>query len=115
MRMCSDHWTKCKEAIQFRGLSHLVKDADTIRQVLTKQLEGGSLTNQDYDPLFDLNLMLSKAALECGGLYLLTVKEDGTEYCPLCEAKTHGVDPEVWIKGASDAILAHCKQEGLQG
>jgi len=115
MKMCSEHWTKCKEAIQSRGLSHLVKDEEGIRQVVIKKLAGGTLTSKDYDPLFDLNLMLSEAALECGGLYLLTVKEDKTEYCPLCEAKTHGVDPEVWITGASDVILAHCKQEGLQG
>ena len=115
MKMCQEHWDACQKAIEQRGLNHLVsKDGEELLSRMVNDLEGKA-TKADYDPLMDLNMMLTTEALRCGGLYLLIEKEDGTQYCPLCEASLHQIIPQEWIDGAADAILRHCKEQGMQG
>lgn len=115
MLICPEHWKDCREAIATRGLEHLVaKDGHEAMARMVKEVEG-TKTRQDYDPLMDLHWNLHTAALKCGGIYLLGMKEDGSQYCPLCEAAHHGVEPQEWINQASDVILEHCQKNGLQG
>jgi len=113
MRMCTEHWEQCQQAIKDRGLWHLVAESgDEAAKLLIAQVEG-SATKRDYDPLMDLNTMINSNAIQCGGLYLLS-----GDYCPLCEAIKHTENDEIdeeWINGASDAILQYCEENGLQG
>lgn len=117
LEMCSLHWDKCKEAIRQRGLWHLVSiDGEEVMEKLKDRIENGEESQRSsYDPLVDLNIMLTSEALRCGGLYLMSPEED---FCPLCEAEKHTEDSEmgqIWIDGASDAIFDYCKEKGLQG
>lgn len=116
MKICPDHWKQCREAIEKRGLNHLIKSSDVALENMKKEISGEELGKRDYDPLMTLNWMITGQALKLGGLYLMTAKEDGSEYCPLCEVEKHlGDEGKTWIDGASDSILAYCKEHGLQG
>lgn len=117
MKMCSDHWEKMRTAIQERGLYHRVAvDGKAAVDRVVAELKG-TATKETYDPLMSMNNMFFARALECGGLYLMTVKPDGTEYCPLCEVGLHlgSAEPDEWIKSCADSILTHCKENNLQG
>lgn len=49
MKWCQDHWDRLREAIEARGLGHLVApDGQTAAAQLADELERG-----DYDPLMD--------------------------------------------------------------
>ena len=85
-------------------------------------LEGHDARSDEFDPLMACNFMIWNAAVEGGGLYLLAEKEDGTHYCPVCEAVYHhttlsGGTPEVaeksWIEGPTNQALEIAREKGL--
>lgn len=113
MKFCTNHWEALRKAIEDRGLSHLVaKDGETAASNMKAELEGQK-SPQNYDPLMDAHWMITNRALKMGGLYLMTVDADGNHYCPLCEVGKHGGNPQEWIDGCTDSILAHCQTNGL--
>lgn len=112
MKMCIPHWEELKKAVEDRRMGHLIsKSGEELFEGIKEQIDGNPTA--PYDPLMDACMMIYSAGLEAGGLYLMGAKEDGTEYCPLCELKEHGGDPQEWINGCTDAILKQCKEKGL--
>lgn len=112
MRFCKDHWDKLRTAIKNRGLDHLgAKTTEQLHADMVDQLRG---SQTDYDPLMDCYWMISNRAIEMGGLYMMTVKENGEHYCPVCEAIEKGGQTEqYWIDGPADAALKHAQKKGL--
>jgi hypothetical protein len=118
MKICQDHWGKLRAAIKERGIDHLVaRTGKEAAENMKADLEG---RERDYDPLMDCHWMITSRAVEHGGLYLMAPKEDGTEYCPICEALLHKPDDisveqaeKYWIDGPADAALGLCREKGL--
>lgn len=87
MKVCLLHWQQCRDAIQARGLWHLVSTSgEEATAKLEAQLEGDKRPVQ-RDPLMDLNFMLMSNAIEKVGLMAIGPSgeeaNDG-EFCPLC-------------------------------
>lgn len=114
MKICEQHWADLRAAIHAKGMSHLVaSNAEEVASRLRAELEG-TADGKTFDPLMAANNAIWAAALERGGLYLIGPRDDGSEYCPLCEARDRGgQDPAQWIDGCTDAMRAHCVKLGL--
>jgi hypothetical protein len=115
MRFCQPHWDQLRDAVRSRGLYDFV--ASSGKEAVARmaaQFEDAS-DGKPYDPLMAAHFMIVDRALELGGLYLMTQKEDGSEYCPLCEMEAHGGDPAQWIDGATDFVLAEFQDKGWVG
>jgi hypothetical protein len=111
MKICETHWAKLRQAIRDRGLYHLVaKSGEAAADNIKAEAQG---LPHDYDPLMDCNMMIMSAGLKDGGLRLLTPKEDGSHYCPVCEAEAHGVPVGDWINGPADCALQLAREKGL--
>lgn len=118
MKICLPHWEKLRKAIADRGLDHLgAKSGEEAITSIKEELSGGE---PPFDPLMACNNMIWSRGLEIGGLYLMSAKEDGEEYCPICEAIAHKpADADVqwiedyWILGPADAALSRCRDLGL--
>ncbi len=95
MQICKPHWDMMRKSIDERGMSGLVA--------------------KSVDPLMSQNWHWTNEALRCGGLYVMTLKEDGTHYCPLCEFEAHaeGFVAQEAIDSVSDQMAAWCRSEGL--
>jgi len=116
MRMCQPHWDQLRKAISDKNLMHLVAKSgeEAIARMIT-ELEDKPDQPSARDPLMEANLSIMSQALDQGGLYLMSPKEDGTDYCPLCEVVVHteiGMDSK-WIEGCTDAILQDYKDNAL--
>lgn len=113
MKLCLPHWQSLRAAIDARGLTTLIaKDGS----VATNQMIGslsGQPDKETFDPLMAANLGIWGNAIDAGGLYLMGQKPDGSAYCPLCELKEHGGDPQVWITAAADDSLKRARELGL--
>ena len=113
MKICTDHWAKLRAAIHAKGMSHLgASSGEEAAERLKAELDG-TATDSTFDPLMAANNMIWSRALEMGGLYLMTQKEDGTEYCPLCEVDIHGGNSAEWIDGCTDFLRKSCEEKGL--
>lgn len=113
MRCCQSHWDMMRSAIDDRGLSGLVaKSGEEAAERMKTELEGGQAA---FDPLMSMNWHFSNAALECGGLYMMTPGDDGKPRCPLCEFEknTEGFDPKTEIEKVADQMRAHCLEKGM--
>lgn len=120
MKICEPHWDKLRTAIKDRGIDHLgAKNGKDAVDNVAEELQGGQ---PDYDPTMACNMMIWNQALKMGGLYLMGQKEDGSEYCPICEAIAHMSPPpgmtkeqqeRSWIDGPADAALDECRKRGL--
>lgn len=108
MKICQTHWDQLRQALDERGLSHLVaKSSEDAHAALVEQLQGDAKPS-GYDPLMTANFAIFSAFLEDAGIAGLSVD------CPLCvvaEAQP-GLDQE-WIKGCSDDQLKHARALGL--
>ena len=121
MKMCQPHWDQLKKRIEELGLGHLgAKTGEQAVKDMDDALSDKEPTPESYDPLMSANWMIFGNAIKYGGFYLMGAKEDGSEYCPLCEVlKTYGKDEEGvdmdqnWIKGCTDSIYNYCKEENL--
>ncbi len=116
MQICDKHWQDIRTALDNLGLTPLIASSgEELEGRLNAMIAGGSVDIKTYDPLMVANMAISKQALEQGGLYMLGAKEDGTDYCPLCELAAH-TDPDApaeWIKGCTEAIKANCDEAGI--
>jgi hypothetical protein len=122
MKICDKHWTMLREAIQIRGLMHLVaKEGNEAAARIAEEIKG---KEAPYDPLMSCNWMVTNEALRLGGLYLL----NKADCCPICEAmeKLNGTPMNeakelwtsrevemAWINGPADAALDHCREHQL--
>jgi hypothetical protein len=107
MKFCQPHWERLKAEIKSHGVADFIaKDGHEAMAQVVGELKGEEKTRRNYDPLMAANMMIWNRAIQCGGLYLMTQKPDGGEYCPICEVDKHapGVG-EAWIKGASKAAV----------
>lgn len=92
MKMCKDHWARIKQAIDDRGLTHLVAKSDQeIEERITKELDGEE-DPKDFDPLMSMNSTLFGLVLERMGLVVLVERDEAEDgmppndghVCPLC-------------------------------
>lgn len=127
MKICDKHWAAMRKAVDDRGMTSLVKSGKENFETIIKELDGEKKLPNEYDPLMGMYWMVTNRALAKGGLYLLTQKEDGSEYCPVCEAMLHPCtcgDPDCnqntaekvehyWTEGVADAALQQCVAYGL--
>lgn len=101
MQICTLHYEQLKQAIKARGLWDLVAQSKEEQQkVIEATIQGGDPKKETFDPLLSANNAIWSHAIKVGGLYLLTTKPDGTQYCPVCEADAHGQPG--WIEKAAD-------------
>lgn len=124
MKICEDHWTKLKKALEDRKILHrAAANGEKATEELRRQIDG-TATPETYDPLMDCANMVYAQGLNAGGLYLLN-----GDYCPVCEALKHcprdaeGPDGEIfadeeaiekfWIDGPADAALQYCQENDL--
>lgn len=143
MQICKKHWAMCREAVEGRGLTHLVKTGEEYMTNPSKLTAPSS--PQDYDPLMTLTMMLYGWGIEKIGLGILAVDEskvndesaNNGHHCPMCMALAafnhHNTqtgrcgDPKCpiqltpgeapWDRNivgqAADKVLEHCKELGL--
>jgi hypothetical protein len=105
MKMCMPHWEELKAAIDAAGMGHLVsKDEATALASLDP-------ANNAFDPLMSCTMSLYNSAIREGGMYLMFAKEDGTEYCPCCEAALN--DAPNWVAQIVEDCLTHAREQGL--
>ena len=101
MKMCDQHWTELRHAIAVRGLNDFVAaGGGELLERIKGELEDKPQTKRNFDPLLSANFALMSNAIRGGGLYLLGLKPDGGEYCPVCEAEAHGQTG--WIEKAAE-------------
>ncbi len=118
MKICRDHWSMCRQAIEDRGMSGLVaRDGEQAHENIVEELQGGS---PPFDPLMSMNWHWTNEALRCGGLYLMAVDAEANpandgHYCPICEFVKHleGFDAPASIGTIADQMAAHARSEGL--
>lgn len=115
MKFCQSHWDELRQAIDDRGLSHLVaKDGVAAAKRLVFELEGTDKPD-DYDPLMAANWMISGRVLEEVGLVMMM-----GDYCPLCMVEDEGQRrgqraglASEWIKSCTDSVREYCVYLGL--
>lgn len=111
MKMCQPHWDKIRDRIKDLGLDHLgAQNAEQAHADMVAQAKGEETA---LDPLMTAHNMILSRALEEGGLYIMGLKEDGSHYCPICEAVAHGQDEKFWIEGPTNAVLKMAQDDGL--
>lgn len=117
MRICEAHWAMMRTAVEDRGMMGLVaKDGEAALENTVADLQQEpDPKHQRFDPLMSLHWHFTNNALRCGGLYLMTAKEDGTEYCPVCEFEKNmrGFIAKPEIEKVADQMQAWCRTEGL--
>ncbi|MCB1463250.1 MAG: hypothetical protein KDJ90_12685 [Nitratireductor sp.] len=109
MQICQDHWTALRQAIDEKGLSHLVaKSGEEAVHALRQQLAGDQAPAH-FDPLMNANWAIFAAFMEDAGPEAL-----GFDGCPLCVVEQHqeGLAAE-WIDGASGDQLDAARQMQL--
>lgn len=123
MKFCQPHWNALRDAIERRGLSHLIaKSGEDAAKRAVAELKG-TATDHTLDPLMAAHWMIVGKVTERVGLALY-----GGDFCPVCEGiKTNEgvVDPKLdrvytpeeeesyWIDGPADAVLQECRDKGL--
>jgi hypothetical protein len=115
MRICEDHWTLCREAVDERGMSPLVApDGETGFENIADEAEGEA-TKKTFHPLMSLNWHFTNNALRYRGLYVMTQDETGSPYCPICEFEKHapGFVAKEEIGAVTDQMSAWVRSEGL--
>ena len=117
MQICKDHWEAMIQAVKDRDLYKFVaRSGEEAVAAAIRELQDGEVAPTDWDPLMQMNWNFISKAIEFGGLYLLGVKDDGSQYCPLCEAAATSSAEEIqkwWIDGCADAMLTYARSLGL--
>lgn len=118
MKMCDSHWSMLREAINVRGMGHMVlENGEQLMGRVVAELEDRA-TDATFDPLFAAHNMIIEHALKWLGLYLMT-----GDYCPICEFCAHIEPPpeghryltneSYMIDGPTDFLQKYCQDEGL--
>ena len=104
--MCQIHWEKLQSALNSRGLNILIsKDSKVAVDSFKRFYEGGYKYNKtDFDPLIDAYFKISIAVIHLAPdpSYLSFTKEDGSQYCPICEVYEHRNDNNVYEEYVTD-------------
>lgn len=107
MKICQNHWDQLRQSIKAKGLFDLVaaSGAEAVKQAVG-ELQGEQKHLGNFDPLMAANWMLMGNALQMGGLYLMGQDKNGQEYCPVCEAETHGHTGwiDLAVEGVAEAV-----------
>lgn len=115
MKFCQPHWDDLRSGVTDRGMDHLVAQGgeEAIKRVKL-ELEGAA-DDSTWDPLMAAHWAITTRAIECGGLEILSPKDDGSHCCPLCEADIRGGEGTAlsWVVGCLNAMLGYAKQNGL--
>jgi hypothetical protein len=113
MKMCTDHWTKLRAAIDERGLTKFISgDGAKLVEKMTTELSGGG-GSETFDPLANATWAIYSNALKMAGLYLMGRDENGNPYCPICESKLGGFDENWWLDNAANEQLDKARNLGL--
>lgn len=100
------HWEALKQGVQNRGMWHLVaRSGEEATAHMLQELRG---EEAPFDPLMAANWAICGAAIEFGGLAMLS-----GNICPLCEADVHGGHANNWINGCLDEQLRYAFEKGL--
>jgi hypothetical protein len=114
MKICQQHWDRLRLEIDNRGLTHLIAgSSEDVMGIVERSLDGTFNTKDDFDPLLMANMLIWRASLEAGGMYLLSGDENGEPYCPLCELVKNDGDLDDWVNGACDDSLDEARRLGL--
>jgi hypothetical protein len=109
MNLCPTHWNQLKQAIKARGLWDLVSaDGAEAMAVMQHDLDGKPATKEKFDPLLAATFKIYENAIRAGGLYMMNQKEDGADYCAVCEAEAHNAPG--WIDLAADGVAAFARE-----
>jgi hypothetical protein len=121
-KICPEHWNQLREAIETRGMSHLIaKDGKVATDNVVASLQGID-TKENFDPLMSANFAILGNSVQCFGIDILGESAP----CPLCLLDKHVkecVDPECqmkqsgtdWIGFAADGSLETARELGLIG
>lgn len=115
MRICEDHWTLCREAVDQRGMSSLVaREGATGFENIVGGSEGETV-KKAFHPLMSLNWHFTNNALRYRGLSLMCQDEAGSPCCPICEFEKHapGFVAKEEIGAVTDQMSAWVRSEGL--
>lgn len=119
MKICANHWTELKTAIDRRGLSGFIaKDGEEAIRKITSSFGNDK---DSFDPLIQANVAIWSNAIEAFGEDINTENAP----CPLCTMDYHAAtckDAECnnetgadWIKFAADEQLEIAREMGLLG
>lgn len=112
MRMCMGHWTELRQAINDRGLSHLVSQNGQEAAKRMANLSNGSTDPKDFDPLLAAHMAITSYYISHTGLDHI----NESDVCPVCHASENADGnnlAENWISGAADDVFAVAKSKGL--
>lgn len=115
MQFCTTHWQALRQAVECRGMSHLVaKDGAAAIQDVAAQFNGTD-TLANWDPLMAAHWAIGNRVLQAVGLRLIVERE-----CPLCVVERSGVQQtsnagaaQQWVDGCMDSMLAYARQNKL--
>jgi hypothetical protein len=114
LRICKDHWTRLREAIEYRGMKSLIsKDGNSMKTRL-KDIKSTlkNPTAECFDPFAIATIQISMA-------FIANVDDEDFpegQFCPLCEVKAHGQIPDAdddWINGCCDEQLDTARKLNL--
>ena len=117
MKFCQPHWDALREAIELRGLGHLI--AANGREAAARTV--ADLTGDDdlanYDPLMDVHWMIASRAMCVFGIAALAAG------CPVCELLRalpsppdgfrYATNEQYLIDGPADAVQQYCIEHGI--
>jgi hypothetical protein len=110
MRFCNGHWGDLRNAVETKGMSHLIARSEKEAASRIMSEVEGQAKEETFDPLMSCHWMISSEVLKLGGLELLW-----KEHCPLCEVRDHTDEETVreWIDSCTTSVLKHCKEIGV--
>lgn len=119
MRLCDTHFDCLKDALDARGLmDHVPKTENDIQVEWDAQMQAlatgdPSAAQENTNPLTGATLGIYVNAVRAGGLYLVELKEDGSEYCPLCELEANcETTAQEWCDCAANEEFEFAKKNG---
>ena len=102
MKLCDAHREELHKQIDAAGLYlHPINKHMAAKYV--EEVCYGPVTKSNFKPLMVGATLLHAQALHSGGAYMLSVDENGNEYCPVCEADKH--EFYGWIEAAVKRLL----------
>lgn len=115
MQFCNPHWKQLRTAIEDKGMFHLVSKSG-IQAVgrLVKEAKGQAVAP---DPLMEAHNMILSRSLECLGVYIMLMKDDGFAPLPSVERlpehpKTKLKCGDWWISSLSEYLRFEYEKEG---
>jgi hypothetical protein len=113
MKICQTHWDMMRASIEARGMSSLI--ATSGEAALANEVAALQGEEAPFDPLMSMHWFFTNEALRNGGLYLLTARDDGTQFCPVCEFEKHarGFVVQEVIDETADRMREHAVKERL--